>query len=192
MEEIIKMVTLKCLENFTPSKSNIYSEEEMIEINTNVLAERGVSINDIALLAYGAQSKYVKDLTLDECLDSVKHILSKRDQFHAIIFAANVDMLAEQNLLMEPLLGIIKDDLGLFGIDEAIAISIAGNYGTIGVTNFGNLDVNKPGKISILQNDRTHVHCLMDDVVGAIAAVSAIRIAQARAVFDATGKFPLL
>jgi phosphatidylglycerophosphatase A len=94
-------------------------------------------------------------------------------------------------LLQEPLQSILYDDLGLFGIDEAIAISIAGNYGTIGVTNFGNMDVNKPGKISILQNKKDACHCFLDDIVGAIAAVAAIRVAQRHALQKAMGNLDL-
>lgn len=186
------MPRLKCLDNFEKSPSNVYSEEEMQRLNIAVLEERGVTVDDIALLAFSAQSKYLDSLTVDECRESVLEILRKRDQFHAIMLAVNIDMLAEEGALMEPLQSIVKDDLGLFGIDEALAISIAGNYGTIGVTNFGNLDVNKPGKISILQNSKTHVHCFLDDVVGAIAAVAAIRIAQKHAIYKATGQIPLL
>ena len=60
------MPKLKCLENFEKSPSNVYSEEEMQRLNIAVLAERGVSVDDIALLAFSAQSKY---------LDSLIHML---------------------------------------------------------------------------------------------------------------------
>ena len=153
------MALLKCLEDFVPSPNNVYNEEEMRAINVNILAERGVSIDDIAYLSYWAQSKYLDSLTIDEMKESVLEILGKRDQFHALLLAIELDVLAEKELLDNPLQKILRDDLGLFGIDEAIAISIAGNYGTIGVTNFGNMDVNKPGKISILQNDKEHCNC---------------------------------
>lgn len=185
------MVNLNCLKNFKPSISNVYSEEEMRTINIDVLNERGVSIQDIAFLSYNAQSKYLDNLTLEEMEDSVKEILGKRDQFHAILLAVNIDILAENKELIEPLQSIVRDDLGLFGLDEAIAISIAGNYGTIGVTNFGNMDVTKPGKISILQNKKEECHCFLDDVVGAIAAVSAIRVAQKHALKKAMSTLDL-
>ena len=175
------MKPLKCLENFKPKASNLYTAEEMKEINIAVLAERGVTVDDITTLAYSAQSKYLDDLTMEEMRESVLNVLSKREQFHAILLAVNIDMLAEQNEIMEPLRSILNHDLGLFGLDECIAIGIAGNYGQIGVTNFGAMDVSKPGKINILQNDRSHCHCFLDDIVGALAAVSAIRVAQRHA-----------
>jgi phosphatidylglycerophosphatase A len=180
------MATLKTFSSFKPSKSNVYTEDEMRTLNIAALNERGVTIQDIAFLSYNAQSKYLDDLTYKEMEDSVMEILGKRDQFHAIMLAVNIDFLAENNMLMEPLQSIIRDDLGLFGLDEAIAISIAGNYGTIGVTNFGALDVHKPGKISILQNKEDECHCFLDDVVGAIAAVAAIRVAQHHALEKAS------
>ncbi len=182
------MGLLKCLEGFQPSESNVYSEEKMREINISILSERGVSVNDIAFLAYNAQSKYLDNLSLQEMVDSVLEILGKRDQFHALLLCATVDVAAEKGVLDEPLLSILNQDLGLFGLDEAIAISIAGNYGTIGVTNFGNLDVNKPGKISILQNNKNACHCFLDDFIGAIAAVAAVRVAQRHAIEKATVK----
>ena len=76
---------------------------------------------------------------------------------------------------------IILSDVGLFGIDEALALSICGDYGVIGKTNFGNLDVNKPGKIYQLQKNNEHCHCFLDDIVGAIAANASILIAQEHA-----------
>lgn len=178
------MKELKCLKDFKPNSGDIYSPEEMQRINIAMLAERGVTVNDIAQLAYGAQSKYIDGLTLEEMTESVLNVLSKRDQFHAILLAINVDMAAEQGLLMEPLQSILIHDLGLFGLDECIAVGIAGNYGQIGVTNYGYLDVSKPGKINILQRDKKHCHCFLDDIVGALAAVSAIRVAQHHAVND--------
>lgn len=182
------MKSLKCLENFKAKASNVYSSEEMQKINIDVLVERGVSVDDIAALAYTAQSKYLDNLTMAEMKESVLEVLSKREQFHAILLAVNIDMAAEQGLLMEPLESILMKDLGLFGLDECIAIGIAGNYGQIGVTNFGFMDVSKPGKINILQNDKKHCHCFLDDIVGALAAVSAIRVAQRHAVNEEESK----
>ena len=181
------MGLLKCLDNFVPSESNLYSEEEMRDINIQVLEERGVTVDDIAQLAYGTQSKYLDHLTIEEMRESVLEILGKRDQFHAIILTANLDVAAEQHLLSEPLNSILTKDLGLFGLDEAIALSIAGNYGTIGQTNFGFLDVSKPGKINILQNNKTRCNCFLDDVVGALAALAAVRVAQKHAIKQAMG-----
>jgi len=37
------MGLLKCLDNFVPSESNLYSEEEMRDINIQVLEEKEIS-----------------------------------------------------------------------------------------------------------------------------------------------------
>jgi phosphatidylglycerophosphatase A len=148
------MVLLKCLEHFKPSDSNVYSEEEMQKINIDVLAERGVSIDDIASLAYWAQSKYLDNLTLEEMRESVLEILNKRDQFHAILLAVQLDVLAERHLLQEPLQAYFMM-ISVFWYRLGDRHLHCCNYGTIGVTNFGNKDVNKTSKISILQNKKT-------------------------------------
>lgn len=175
------MKQLRCLENFNVSKSNYYNEEQMQLIVISMLKERGVEIEDIAFLAYTAQCKYLSDLTMEECRNAVMQVIKKRETFHAVLFSINVDICAEKHIFDEPLNSILLLDVGLFGIDEAIALSICGDYGTIGKTNFGNLDVNKPGKIYQLQNNKEHCHCFLDDIIGAIAANSAILIAQEHA-----------
>ncbi len=175
------MKQLKCLENFSISKTNYYNEEQMQMIVISMLKERGVDIEDIAFLSYTAQCKYVENLTLEECKNAVLNVIKKRETFHAVLFAINVDICAEKHIFDEPLNSILLADVGLFGIDEAIALSICGDYGTIGKTNFGNLDVTKPGKIYQLQNHKEHCHCFLDDIVGAIAANAAIMLAQEHA-----------
>lgn len=172
------MKHLKCLENFVLSKSNFYSEEQMKIIALSMLKERGISIDDIAFLAYCSQCKFLENLTLDDAKNSVLGILSKREYFHAILFAINVDICAEKHLFDEPLNSILLSDLGLFGIDEAIALSLCGDYGAIGKTNFGHFDIEKPGKLYQLQNNIEHCHSFLDDVIGAIAASAAIKLAQ--------------
>ena len=150
-------------------------------ISIAMLKERGVSINDLAFLAYYSQCKYLNNLTIEECNDAVLEVLAKRETFHAILFAINVDICAEKHIFDEPLNSILLADAGLFGIDESLALSICGDYGTIGKTNFGNLDVNKPGKIFQLQNNNEHCHCFLDDIIGAIGANAAILLAQKHA-----------
>ncbi|MCI5745614.1 MAG: phosphatidylglycerophosphatase A [Erysipelotrichaceae bacterium] len=175
------MKHLKCLDNFINSKSNYYNEEQMQLISISMLKERGVEIDDIAFLSYYAQCKYLPNLTLDECKKAVLEILKKRETFHAILFAINVDICAEKHMFDEPLNAIILSDVGLFSIDETLALSICGDYGSIGKTNFGNLDINKPAKVYQLQNNKEHCHCFLDDIISAIAANSAIKIAQLHA-----------
>ena len=165
------------------SKKNklLYSREEMQELNIKTLNERGVDIKDIAMIAWKQQSKYTPDIPFDVALDSVMKILSYRDIFHYIQLGAEIDRLAEERQFRGPIQDILFYDLGLFGIDELIGLNIAGNYGVIGETNFGDIDVNKPGICKKLNDEGKSLnqcHTFLDDIVGAIAAAASTRVAQ--------------
>ena len=179
------MKQLKCLENFVISKNNYYNEEQMQLMVISMLKERNVEIEDIAFLAYTAQCKFIENLSLQECNDAIFEVIKKRETFHAVLFAINIDICAEKHMFDEPLNSIILSDVGLFGIDETLALSICGDYGIIGKTNFGNLDINKPGKMYQLQKNNEHCHCFLDDIIGAIASNAAILIAQKHATLNA-------
>lgn len=159
----------------------IYSREEMLELNLKTLKERGVNVDDIAIIAHKQQSRYMKDIPYQMAYDSVMKILSYRDTFHFIQLGAEIDRLAEEKMFKGPIQDILYYDLGLFGIDEVFGIEIAGNYGSIGRTNFGDIDVNKPGivdKLNEAGKQEGVCHTFMDDIVGAIAASASTRIAQ--------------
>jgi len=162
-------------------KRLIFTREEMLELNIKTLRERGVEIAEIAQIAFEQQSKYTPGVTIGLCIDSVERVLTFRDVFHQVQFAAEVDRLTEEKAFRFPIQDILHDDLGLFGIDETLGIDLAGFYGVIGVTNFGDIDVNKRGVVARLNEEGKKdgiVHTFLDDVVGAIAAVASTRIAQ--------------
>ena len=116
------------------------SDQQLQEVSYQLLAERGVHLNDIAQLVLSLQNKYIPSLTLEECLDNIQAVLKKREVQNAIITGIEMDKLAEQNQLSQPLLDILKADEGLYGIDEILALSIVNLYGSIGFTNYGYLD----------------------------------------------------
>ena len=159
-----------------------YSRDEMQKINTEKLLERGVTIEDIALLAFNQQSKFDPNVKMDICIESVEKILSLRDIFHLVQLGAEIDRLAEENMFKGPIQDIINNDLGVFGVDEIFGLDIARLYGTIGQTNFGDLDVNKPAIIKKLNEEgkagNPKCHTFLDDIVGAIAAAASVRVAQ--------------
>lgn len=106
-------------------------------------------------------------------------MLAKREVQNAIITGVELDKLAEANQLSEPLLSILKTDQGLYGIDEILALSIVNLYGSIGFTNYGYLDKTKPGIVDKLNHkDGNSCHTFLDDIVSAIAAAAASRIAH--------------
>ena len=127
-----------------------YSREEMQRLNIEKLEERGVTVREIAEIAYNQQLKYNKNIDIQECILSVEKILSLRDTFHLLQLGAEIDRLAEAGLFKGPIQDIIQNDLGVFGVDEIFGLDIARLYGAIGQTNFGDIDVNKPGVVIVL------------------------------------------
>lgn len=144
-----------------------------------LLVERGVAIKDIGELVYFLQKDYIKNITLEECIESVNAVLTKREVHNAILTGIQLDIMAEQGNLIDPLQEIVSEDEGLYGIDEILALSIVNVYGTIGFTNYGYIDKIKPGILKELNShDGVHVHTFLDDIVGAIAASAASRLAH--------------
>ncbi|MFD1737756.1 phosphatidylglycerophosphatase A [Bacillus salitolerans] len=152
------------------------------------LSERGVTIEDIGDLVYFLQVKYHPNLTKELCIHNVEKVLSKREVQNAILTGIQLDRLAEQKALEEPLQTSIEIDEGLYGVDEVIALSIVNIYGSIGFTNFGYIDKQKPGILEKL-NDKSSgkCHTFLDDIVGAIAAAASSRLAHSAAANEAQG-----
>ncbi|MFS0782830.1 phosphatidylglycerophosphatase A [Bacillus sp. 1P06AnD] len=143
------------------------------------LEDRGVSIDSIAEIVYEMQLPYNPNLTMDMCVESVEKVLVKREIQHALLVGVELDKLAEEHKLSEPLQSIIESDEGLFGVDETIAFGAVLAYGSIAVTTFGHLDKNKIGIIRDLDNKKDNkVHTFLDDMVASIASSAASRLAH--------------
>ena len=135
-----------------------------------LLAERGVTLEDIAELVFYVQKPYMPNLKLEECRDSVASVLSKREVHNAIITGIELDKLTEQNKLSQPLQRIVANDESLYGINL---------YGSIGFTNYGYLDKVKPGIIKKLDSEEGgRCNTFLDDLVGAVAAAAAGKLAH--------------
>ncbi|MBC9826377.1 phosphatidylglycerophosphatase A [Carnobacterium inhibens] len=153
---------------------------ELHEKALALLNQRGVQLADIAELVMFLQQSYIDDLTYEVCLENVKAVLKKREVQNTILTGIQLDILAENKELMNPLLDIIVEDEGLYGIDEIMALSIVNVYGSIGFTNYGYIDKIKPGILKKLNSHNDNeVHTFLDDIVGAIAAAAASRLAHA-------------
>ncbi|MCL6451778.1 MAG: phosphatidylglycerophosphatase A [Acetobacteraceae bacterium] len=147
-----------------------------------LLQSRGVTLEAIAQVVLAVQGHYFVNLTLEECLLAVEAVVEKREVQHAVLTGAALDMLAEQRRLPEPLGAILRADDGLYGVDEVMALAVTNIYGSIGLTNFGYLDKEKLGIIGELNRRKGgQVHTFLDDLVAAIAAAAAARIAHQRA-----------
>ncbi|MFG0212844.1 phosphatidylglycerophosphatase A [Brevibacillus porteri] len=154
------------------------NSESCLDFVIELLEKRGVSMDDIAEIVMFLQSKYIPDITLDMCLDSVAAVLKKREVQNALLTGIQLDILAEQKQLLPPLQAIIESDEPLYGIDEVLALAIVNLYGSIGFTNFGYVDKLKHGKLADLNDKRFGVHTFLDDLVGAVAAAASSRIAH--------------
>jgi len=143
-----------------------------------LLLQRGVSIEAIADIVYMLQSPYNSDLTMQECIDSVHTVLSKREVQYVLYTGIALDELAEKKLLPEPLQAIMEVDEPLYGVDETLAIGITNVYGMIGLTSFGYLDKVKPGILRKLNDKENGIHVFLDDLVAGLAAAASARIAH--------------
>lgn len=151
------------------------------EIAINKLQERGVSINSIALIVYDIQKDYINDIDIKKCEDTIMAILNKREVINAILTGVAIDEGVEKGIFDDHIYKIIMEDQGLYGIDEILALSIVNIYGSIALTNFGYVDKCKPGIIGVIDKEGKNsdkCHTFLDDIVGAIAAAAASRLAH--------------
>ena len=154
---------------------------ELDKLIAQKIEERGVELGQIAELTYFLQSPYFPDLTVEVCLENVLAVLKKREVQNAVLTGIRLDELAEEKLLGGPLQEMVEADYSLYGIDEILAFSILNVYGSIGFTNYGYIDKLKPGILKEIDaKGKTGQSCqtFMDDLVGAIAAAAASRIAH--------------
>lgn len=146
-----------------------------------VLAARGVTITDIADITLTLQKKYYEALTLEECERNVLKVIEKTEVQNVIFTGVALDELCEKGLLPEPLSSLINSDYSLYGVDEILALGIVNVYGSIGFTNFGYVDKEKIGiieEVDRLGKSADKCMTFMDDIIGAIAAAAASRIAH--------------
>ncbi|ANE47128.1 phosphatidylglycerophosphatase [Paenibacillus swuensis] len=155
------------------------NSRKVAEATEQCLKERGVKKRDIAELVLFLQKDYIPGLTLEEVYGHMERVLAKREVQNAILTGIQLDVLAEQGKLMQPLQDIIYNDEPLYGCDEILALSIVNVYGSIGFTNYGYIDKKKQGVLSML-NDKNDgkIHTFLDDIVGAIAAATSSKIAH--------------
>ncbi|WP_422485594.1 phosphatidylglycerophosphatase A [Gudongella sp. DL1XJH-153] len=161
--------------------SHKYDMNELKQMTIEMINRRGVQLEQIAEIVLDLQKEYYEDLTIEICMENIDAVLSKREIIHAIMTGIAIDELTEQKLLPEPLQSIVAADEGLYGIDEILPLSIVNVYGTIGLTNFGYLDKEKIGIIKELDTKKGEAcHTFLDDLIAAIAAAAASRIAHSR------------
>lgn len=152
----------------------------MKELCVKLLNERGVELKDIAECVVFLQSKYYPQLNVEMALEGVEAVLDKREVQNAILTGIFLDKSAEKGMIEGPLSEMLLKDEGLYGIDEVLAYGICNLYGSIALTNYGYIDKVKPLIINKLNSKGKQCNTFLDDIVGAIAASAASRLAHNR------------
>lgn len=143
------------------------------------LEMRGVSVDDIIDIVMLLQRPYIDDLSKEEIEEDIFEILAKREVYHTVMTGIAIDIAVEENKLFDQdIMNSMRGDYGLFGVDEVLAYGICNMYGSIALTNFGYVDKLKPGIIGVVNDDVTHVNTFLDDIIGAIAASAAAKLAH--------------
>lgn len=160
------------------NKNFKFPDTQAYEFVIKRLENKGVTIKILAQMAYKMQKDFESNLTLDDCVEIIEDVLHKRELLNNAMVALEMDRLVEENKVQEPLASIIKNDAGVFGVDETLALQIANIYGTIGTTNYGWLDREKIGLINKIDKDKKHINTFADDLIAAIIAAACGKIAH--------------
>ena len=158
---------------YMPSKRE-YIEEQF--------EKRNIYISDMAELVFDSQRRHIEGLAYEDAVRAVDAVMKKREVRHALLVALALDNLAMDNALPEPLQTIVAEDQPLFGVDEDIAVATSGLNGSIATTNYGHLDVSKPGIVGRLnqdQKDGKMITTFLDDMISAITAQAMGKLAHA-------------
>ncbi len=152
----------------------------MINKCVQLLAERGVELEDIAECVVFLQQKYMPELDKAMAMKAVYSVLEKREVQYALMTGLFLDRSAEKEMDDAQLQQLLMKDDGLYGIDEVLAYGICNLYGSIALTNYGYIDKVKPGIIGKMNEHHDKCNTFLDDLVGAIAAAAASKLAHNR------------
>ena len=160
------------------NKDYKYPDTKAFNYVIKELESKGVTTKQIAEIAYELEHNFLPDYTLEDYEREVISVLHKREVLNNAMVALNLDNLANQGLLSQPLQEIVEQDSGVFGVDETLATQIANIFGSIGVTNYGFVDRTKPRIIGKLDNKDGVVNTFIDDIVGGVASAVAGKLAH--------------
>lgn len=158
-----------------------YPDTKAYDYVTNTMRNRGVTQQQMAQITLNMTSEFVPNIRLEECIATIVDVMHKRDYLSTAMIMLDLDRLAEEQQLSQPLNSIINADAGVFGVDEDLAMSIATLYGPIGATNFGYLDRVKKGIIKKIDRDPKHINTFLDDLIGATVAAACGKISHQHA-----------
>ncbi|USS85444.1 phosphatidylglycerophosphatase A [Fructilactobacillus myrtifloralis] len=155
-----------------------YPDTQAYDKVIEFLNQNGVTVRDISKVTYNLQKQFISIPSMEYVDKIVIDVLHKREVLNNALVGMEIDRLATTHQLSEPLQSIVEHDLGVFGVDETLALGIANIYGTIGITNYCGLDTNKQGIVKELDQEQSRVTTFIDDIVGAVAGAASAKIAH--------------
>lgn len=76
---------------------NGITSEILKEQAVKMLNDRGITLRDVAEIAYQIQSRHSPELTIEECMHHLEKVLEKREVLHTIMVGYALDTLAEKS-----------------------------------------------------------------------------------------------
>lgn len=147
-----------------------YPDRELYDWVINELNRRNINRKTIGEIAYKMQHQYFPKLTVDDFGKELDEVLKKREVLNILATGFALDNLTREGLLPEPLQTIVANDLGVYGVDESLSLSLSQLFGSIAVTNYGYVDKDKPGIARELDNSKGQVNTFADDLALALAS----------------------
>lgn len=164
------------------NKNVPYPDQELFDYVVKELNKRGIDEWTVGNAAYAMQHQYYPDVTVEQFGSELTNVLKKREVLNNLAVGFALDNFANRHLLPEPLQTIVANDLGAFGVDEALALSITQLYGTVSSTNYGHADKEKIGFAKELDNSKGTINTFSDDLFSALASAVCARFAHGSAL----------
>lgn len=147
-----------------------YPDKELYEYVVAELGKRNITQQTVGEAAYELQHMYFPNVKVEDFGSELPHVLKKREVLNLLATGLALDNLATENKLPQPLQFIIENDLGVFGVDETLAMAISQLYGSIAQTNYGYADKEKMGLAKKLDNSGDYVNTFADDLFLALVS----------------------
>jgi len=155
--------------------------KDLQDLAIKKLNAKGITILEMAKLVQKNKNFLQNKISINQAVNAIKYVISKRETINAILTAIAIDKAAQNNLLDREIQKLINQDSPLYGIDEILALSIVNMFGSIALTNFGYYDKIKPGIIGRIDRiGKKNKYCttFLDDIVSAIIASACSNIAH--------------
>lgn len=151
-------------------RGQVFPEDEAYDAVIQYFKKQGITLKDIAEIAFEQQKPYHVPYNIDDYEQMVDDVLLDADVLGVALTMIQLDEDSNKGELIQPLQGIIENDTPVYAVDETLALAIAGHYSPVGITQFGSLDVHKLGVAKKLDEDTQRYHVFLDDLISALAA----------------------